>query len=286
MSASMSVPASARNDLHDISIKDCVLIRPYDAVHGVLGEMRIGYSGFLGAADRRDKARLKEVIRDDVAVPMAWPVAVSVDSSSKKLRPMLMKAQFDEILVKIYKHGDWTKCKKAMTNFENYGIYTPTREQRSQLKRKGDEDFVTQTDDDFDSEYDEEPEKTSRKRRRGMLPSEKVNLTAADKELADIILRGNNGSDVEEDEDKENEHCGNDGTPRTSRPGTPGVDLHQPEEIDNTEGSGRNTPEDRVPLLDNRHGEDALPPTAVEVPQGSKESKRMKIARLEEENEN
>ncbi|KAJ8672356.1 hypothetical protein QAD02_003615 [Eretmocerus hayati] len=172
-----------------------------------------------------------------------------------------------------------------MTNFENYGIYTPTREQRSQLKRKGDEDFVTQTDDDFDSEYDEEPEKTSRKRRRGMLPSEKVNLTAADKELADIILRGNNESDVEEDEDKENEHCGDDGTLRTSRPGTPVVDLHQPEEIDNTEGSGRNTPEDRVPLLDNRHGEDALPPTAVEVPQGSKESKRMKIACLEEENE-
>ncbi|KAJ8672352.1 hypothetical protein QAD02_003611 [Eretmocerus hayati] len=105
MSASMSVPASARNDLHDISIKDCVLIRPYDAVHGVLGEMRIGYAGFLGAADRRDKARLEEVIRDDVAVPMAWPVAVSVDSNSKKLRPMLIKAQFDEILVKIYKHG-------------------------------------------------------------------------------------------------------------------------------------------------------------------------------------
>ncbi|KAJ8671978.1 hypothetical protein QAD02_003237 [Eretmocerus hayati] len=100
----MSVSESESNSFHDVSSRECVLFRTYDAVHGVLGELTIGYAAFLGAADR-EKARLKELIRDDVSVSMAWPVNVNIDSRSKKLRPVLLKADFDEILVKIYKHG-------------------------------------------------------------------------------------------------------------------------------------------------------------------------------------
>ncbi|KAJ8671984.1 hypothetical protein QAD02_003243 [Eretmocerus hayati] len=202
---------------------------------------------------------------------------------------------------------DWTKCKKAMTNFENYGIYSPTREQRSQLKRKRDEDYVTQNDEDYESEYNEEAANAIQKRCRVMQPSDKVNLTAGDVELANKILEDVDDWDAEENEqNKENEQPGITPTLSTSRPTTPLFQFHSSDEIDDDENSRGNTPSrSGTPSL-HHHGRTPTPdPLAVSHPrqtgtrsagtgtysppaavaQEPQESKRMKIARLEEENE-
>ncbi|KAJ8677406.1 hypothetical protein QAD02_013193, partial [Eretmocerus hayati] len=107
ISPTMELSESQRASCLDLDSNKCVLFRRMlDDAEGKssLGELTIGYESFLEKSNQSSE-RLEALINTGAGCWMGWPRMAELSSHTKKARKKLKNAEFEYIMVRIFKYG-------------------------------------------------------------------------------------------------------------------------------------------------------------------------------------